>query len=153
MDILVVSDIHRQTDILSNLMKRHWQAQLFLDAGDSERHEIDLDPFLSVRGNCDFFIKPKYRVIPVLNHQIYLFHGNSFPLNTTSLKNLAVANQCDIIIHGHTHKPYYIYEQGVHILCPGSVTFPRTDVGATYALISIDEEKVDVKIMKVNSNE
>ncbi|MGD9604884.1 MAG: YfcE family phosphodiesterase [Bacilli bacterium] len=146
----MTSDIHRQTDILKKIMEKHQQAKLFLDAGDSERHDFDLEPFISVKGNCDFFIKNKFRIISVLNHRIYLFHGHFFPLNPDSLISLAKENSCDIIIHGHTHKPYYIFHQGVHVLCPGSPSFPRDQMGATYALITISELEVIVKIMKVN---
>ncbi|HNZ50255.1 MAG TPA: YfcE family phosphodiesterase [Bacilli bacterium] len=153
MEILVTSDLHRQVDILATLMKRHPQAQLFLDAGDSERHDFELEPFVTVKGNCDFFIKNKRRIIPLGNHQIYLFHGHFFPLNPNSLAALAKKNHCDIIIHGHTHRPYYLYHQGVHILCPGSPVFPRTKLGATYALIYLTEAEVIVKIMKVNDEQ
>jgi hypothetical protein len=152
MDILVVSDIHRQTDILQVLIKRHPTAKLFLDAGDSERREIDIEPFETVKGNCDFFIKNKYRIVKILTHQIYIFHGNQFLLNFDNLASLAKQNECDIIIHGHTHRPYYAFHNGIHILCPGSPSFPRTIIGATYGIISISEEEVRIKILKVHND-
>lgn len=151
MQILVTSDIHRQIDKLQDLISRHPQAQMFLDAGDSERHEMEMEPFITVKGNCDFFVKKRFAIIPVFNHQIYLFHGHFFPLNPSSLASLAKENNCDIIIHGHTHQPYYLIQDNVHVLCPGSLAFPRNKMGATYAIISLDEQEVSVKIMKVDN--
>jgi hypothetical protein len=151
--IIVVSDIHRQTEVLDKIQAKHPTATLFLDAGDSERHDFEIEPFQSVKGNCDFFIKNKYRYVPVLNHGIYVIHGNNFPLNHDSLATLAKSQSCDIIIHGHTHSPYYVYHNGVHILCPGSPTYPRTKIGATYGLIRLTEDEVEIKIMKVKDDE
>ena len=144
MEIVVVSDTHRNTTFIKKIIKKHPNAKYFLHAGDSECHEFELDPFLSVKGNCDYYIKNKYRIIDILGVKIYIFHGDHTLLSDDCLVGISKNNNCDIIIHGHTHIPYYSYKDNVHILCPGSITYPRSK-RATYAVITI---KIDNEAKK-----
>lgn len=150
MKIVCTSDSHGRLDILENIKNRHPNADLYIDAGDSERFDFELDPFLTVRGNCDNKIETKYRTFRIGDIKIYLFHGDKTLLSLDSLSQMAKLNGCDMIIHGHTHKSHYSFFNDIHILCPGSVALPRTREGCTYALIHINGKDVQVEIMKVN---
>ena len=150
MQVVCTSDSHGRLDILDKIRKLHPNADLYIDAGDSERYDFELDPFITVKGNCDYKIETKFRTFQVDDVKIYLFHGDRALLSLEALSTLAKANNCNMIIHGHTHRSHYSFFDGVHILCPGSVALPRTREGATYALIKIKGKKVDVEIAKVN---
>jgi hypothetical protein len=148
--IVVTSDSHGRVDILKKIVDREPSADLYLDAGDSERQESELLPFLSVKGNRDHFLTNRYRIATLGNYRIFVFHGDRQQLSKEYLKNLAINNNCQIIIHGHTHVPFHVEVDGIHILCPGSVTYPRSLKGATYALIRL-EDKIEVELVKVKA--
>lgn len=118
MEIVCTSDSHGRIDILEKIHSLHPNADLFLDAGDSERSEQELLPFLSVKGNCDYKIDLKYRIVDADNLRIYLFHGDRALLSLDALSGLAKKNNCNMIIHGHTHTPHYSFYNDVHVLCP-----------------------------------
>lgn len=147
MEVVVVSDTHLDLDFIDVICSKHPNADMYLHAGDSNRAEHLLEPFITVRGNGDFLVKARYRILEVYGIRIYLFHGHTYPHDLYMLASLAKANQCQVIIHGHTHKPYYQFVDGVHILCPGSTRYPRGGSEASYALITGDKDKLKVEII------
>ena len=145
--IIVVSDSHQFTDFIDKLPRMYPDASLFLHAGDSELTSFDLFPFQTVKGNCDYHIDNKYYKTTVNGVGILMFHGDHTYLSEEVLIGMANNASASIIIHGHTHIPYYNYVRGVHILCPGSLAYPRVS-RATYAIITInskDDIKVEIK--------
>ena len=148
MKIVVVSDIHRNIETLSIVKNLHPRADLFLDAGDSQLDEIDLLPFLTVKGNCDFFIKNNFRIIQLNGLKIFITHGNKYLLTDEVLSQIAKNNDCNMIIFGHTHVPYSNKVNGVYILNPGSISRGRSSLGNTYAIINFttyEDLKVEIK--------
>lgn len=149
MQIVCTSDAHGKLDVLKKIYEKHPNASIYLDAGDSECYEVEIEPFLSVKGNCDYNIDTRFRIIDAEGLRIFLFHGDRALLSLEALQQKAVQAKCNMIIHGHTHMPHYSFYKGVHILCPGSVSLPRTKEGCTYALININNLDVNVEIKKV----
>ncbi|MDD3170955.1 MAG: metallophosphoesterase [Bacilli bacterium] len=150
MKIVVVSDSHHDLHLLEKIVASHPDASFYLHAGDSCRPEGDIHPYLSVRGNQDFHIKNDYRIIDAEGVKIYLFHGHRSFLSPMTLSGIAQNYGCQVIIHGHTHVPYYQIVNGIHILCPGSLAYPRTPRGTTYTIIDIDKDKnIKVKILDI----
>lgn len=147
--IVCTSDIHGQVNLQKQIASLY-NADLYLDAGDSEVSSDLLEPFLSVKGNCDHLIENKFRIIDYEGVKIYVIHGDRIFLSKEVLAQIAKNNNCNMIIHGHTHVPYYLNYDGVHILCPGSISYPRSIKGATYALIKIYNKNVEIEFMKVN---
>lgn len=147
--IVCTSDAHNRLDLLEKIYQKHPNANLYLDAGDTERHDFEIEPFLSVKGNCDYYINNKYRIVEAEDLRIYVFHGDRSLLSLEALAQTAKNNNCNFIIHGHTHVPHYSVYNGVHILCPGSITIPRSRDGTTYALITIHKQDVHVEFLKV----
>lgn len=145
--IIVVSDSHCFTEFIDRLPRMYPEAKLFLHAGDSELSSYDLFPFQTVKGNCDYQIDNKYYKTTVNGVGVFMFHGDHTYLSEDVLVGMAKNHNAKIIIHGHTHIPYYNEVNGVHILCPGSLAYPRVS-RATYAVItinSIDDIKVEIK--------
>lgn len=149
MEIICTSDSHGRIDILRKIYEKHPNADIYLDAGDSEQSENQLFPFISVMGNCDGYVDIRYRIINFKSFKLYIFHGDKALLSLEALAQRAKSHNCNIIIHGHTHTPHYSIFNNVHIICPGSVSLPRSRAGATYAIININDDELNVKIERV----
>ena len=121
---VITSDLHGRLEILRRLVIEYPDADLFLDAGDSGRKPAELDPFISVKGNCDIYGFERFRVITFGDERIYLFHGDRADLSDEALYARALRHRCKIIVHGHTHVPRYHCYRGVRIICPGSPAYP-----------------------------
>ena len=56
-------------------------------------------------------------------------------------KQYALQNHIDIVMFGHTHKPYIEIDEDVTVLNPGSVSYPRqSDHMPTFLIMEIDDE-------------
>ena len=143
---VVASDSHHDTEFISKLEGMYPNAYLYLHLGDSELPPEYISPFAGVIGNCDYYKYPEYKIIEFGKNRMYLFHGDSMRLTEDRLYYKAKENNCNIIIHGHTHSPYVKKVDDVYILCPGSIRYPRFEY-PTYAIIDItnDELKIELK--------
>ena len=51
------------------------------------------------------------------------------------------AREADIVMYGHTHKPFFEQKDGLTVLNPGSLSFPRQDGRkGSYMLMEIGED-------------
>ena len=87
------------------------------------------DKITSVRGNCDaevdqmvldFPIMDDYKIFEFNNNIIFCTHGHIFGEN-----NPYPIEKINVILHGHTHVPKCIEENGVLVLNPGSASIPK----------------------------
>ena len=67
----------------------------------------------------DIFNIGDYKVLVVHGHTFCVYRG------VERLKQYALQNHIDIVMFGHTHKPYIEIDEDVTILNPGSVSYPR----------------------------
>ncbi len=102
MKIVVVSDSHRQQELLEEIVIST-KADYYLHAGDSCLPAVLLEPFISVRGNCDFYSYPLELVVNYSDVKIFLHHGHLYSIRQMVKK--AQQNDCKIVIYGHTHIP------------------------------------------------
>lgn len=66
---------------------------------------------------------------------------------------MAVQMNEDILICGHTHKPYYKTVHGKHIINTGSAGKPKHgNPNATYTIVTIQDTQVHVDIVEVSYN-
>lgn len=145
--IIVVSDTHYDSKSLTKIVNMYPKASLYLHAGDSQLDEYSIRPFISVKGNNDYLISDEVRIIDLGVNKIYMTHGHKNYLSEDSLSLLAKRNECNILIFGHTHRPFYKIVDGVHILNPGSLSLSRSTLGNTYATIEIDENnEINIEI-------
>ncbi|HEY8444531.1 MAG TPA: metallophosphoesterase [Bacilli bacterium] len=133
MKIIVISDTHRNQEILQELARIHNDADYFLHAGDSCLPPSLIYPFLSVKGNCDFYQYQPHLIIKTPTFNIFMTHGHLY--TKTSLIASAKLNDCKIAIFGHSHIPFYQNEDGIILLNPGSATNPRGNSKKSYAII------------------
>ena len=69
-------------------------------------------------------------------------HGHNFYVHgsTKYLKEYARDNGIDVVMFGHTHRPYIEIEEDVVILNPGSISYPRQeDRRQTFLIMEIDD--------------
>ncbi|MEG1642146.1 MAG: phosphodiesterase [Synergistaceae bacterium] len=98
------------------------------------------------RGNCDASVdmmvtdrKMPHSVSLLFNgKKILLMHGDNFPL----FRQLALDNDVDLAISGHTHIASFIREKNTIFLNPGSTTIPKGKDPASVAIVDKDEIKI-----------
>lgn len=156
--LTALSDIHGNTYELRNLMEKRGSYTKFLFAGDGLRdmerfashHGVD---YVAVSGNCDIGCSdtPPVKLFTVSECVILLLHGHTCHVKSgiDGLISLAVLNDADIVVYGHTHEARYEFisaeelqekyperKCGLHLINPGSLGDPR-DGDPSYAAIDI----------------
>ena len=134
MQVLIVSDSHGVLRNLKTAIERT-KPDLVLHLGDCEQQEkaiCKLAPcdVVFVRGNCDFAsVSPNDRVVEVGNERVFMTHGHLHGVNrdNTGLAAAAAANDCGVALYGHTHVPEITREDGIVVVNPGSVSYPRQE--------------------------
>lgn len=125
-----------------------------LEKNDENRISLPV-PAVFIKGNCDSYRSSaaadslkQTAVFSLNNHRFFCTHGHRNGVNS-GIENLmytAIENKCDIALFGHTHVPFNERSEGyadvpggVHILNPGSVTFPRGGSRRGYMVMTFDE--------------
>lgn len=160
MKVLVVSDTHGVDVNVAVALDREWPVDAILHLGDSQEDEEEFAeivagedvPIYMVKGNCDYFADyPPSRIIELAGHRILMAHGHGYYVNfgTRDLEADALANDCDITIYGHTHRPQ-IDESNPELLIlnPGSLSYPRQEGRRkSYMVMNLEEnEKPGVEL-------
>ena len=151
MRILVISDSHGKGQLVDRIIRSQNTAKhvFFLGdvVGDIEdfTYEYTDRTFHIVSGNCDYSsFYPSSDRAKIGDTGIFYTHGHTFGVKGTT-ENLAKAareRNCKIALYGHTHVSHISYEDGVHIVNPGSVSKPRDGSRASYAVIDIEENGI-----------
>lgn len=93
----------------------------------------------AVRGNCEaevdqmvleFPVMADYCILSVDGRTFYATHGHIY-----NQDNLPPLQEGDILIHGHTHVLKAQQMDGYILLNPGSVSIPKEENPATYAVL------------------
>ena len=100
-----------------------------------------------VKGNNDFFSDcPSEQIFNIGDKKVLITHGHCYYVyrGTDELKRAARQNGVDIVMFGHTHIPHFEDEDGIVILNPGSVTYPRqAGRQPAYMIIKYEDGKMD----------
>ena len=137
MKILIVSDTHGQEKNLEEVLEKEEPIDALIHLGDLEGGEDFIStacedcPAYLVSGNNDFFCSlPREREITLGNIQsassptaiiiMYLWVWRSFG-------GRLLSRDYQVAMFGHTHKPYLETKDGVTILNPGSLSYPRQE--------------------------
>ena len=152
MKILIVSDTHRRDGNLREIIEKQSPFDMLINLGDTEGSEANFKEWVNndncvihvVRGNNDFFSQTdREKEISIGKYRAFLTHGHmygvSFELET--IKDEARARKVDIVMFGHTHKPYLERRGDLTVLNPGSLSFPRQEGRRpSYMLMDLDDE-------------
>ena len=148
MKILLVSDSHNDYSALDQLAAKYPNMDLYLHAGDSEQDEFSIKPFISVRGNCDHYYDfPNFLVIPSPVGNIYIQHTPYISSSVISEHN------AKIVIHGHTHTRKKEIKNGILWINPGAINYARDKYDGSYAIITIENNQIDVKFYTIQIKE
>ncbi len=167
MKLFVISDIHGSLKCLKKAVDSYKKEKgdMILILGDELYHgprnpiPESYDPksvasilngfkekIFAVRGNCDsevdqmlleYPIMSDYSVIFWEGRRIFMTHGHIY--NKDSLPPLC---RGDILIYGHTHIPLAETHEGIFILNPGSITFPKENYPNSYGIFENNSFKV-----------
>ncbi len=157
MRIVVISDSHGHGSIVDRIIRREKDAEAIIFLGDVTGDIEDLSyeytdkKFYIVSGNCDIFSEYPYtKVIKIENVKIFITHGHTLGVKygTSALVSAAKQSDCKMALYGHTHIPNIKYEDGIHIVNPGSCARSR-EGGNSYAAIDIRENGILPIIIRI----
>ena len=151
MKILVVSDTHRKDDNLKLVLSEECPLDMLIHLGDAEGSEHFIPDWVNpecrmemVLGNNDFFSRlDREREIDIAGHKAFITHGHyyGFSMGPEGLVDEAKSRGCDIAMYGHTHRPFLDVIDGVTVLNPGSLSYPRQEGRRpSYMIIHVDAD-------------
>ena len=134
MKILVVSDTHGYTENLDRVLEREENIEMLIHCGDVEgderyiRERTGAFPCCIVKGNNDYFSDlPKGLVFDIYKYKVMVTHGHNYgvSMSTNGLREEARIRGAQIVLFGHTHRPFIEECSGITLMNPGSLTYPR----------------------------
>ena len=149
--IMVVSDTHKHHRNLARALEQAGTPDLLIHLGDAEGYEdyiADMAgcPLEIVSGNNDFFsMLDKEKEIRIGKYKVLLTHGHYYYVGSgiEDLKREALARGADVAMFGHTHIPLIEYGDGIVVMNPGSISYPRQEgKRPSYILMDIDKKGV-----------
>jgi len=160
LEIIIVSDNHSEKSGLEKVLEHHADANYFLHCGDSNlQPKLDLiKPFITVKGNTDFWQEYQNDEIIELTtgEKIWMTHGHRFSVNSGTDKLVKYAEIMNpsptIILYGHTHKVDVKMQNGILLINPGSIAFPRDGIRRTYAKLLVTSEYYDIQILDIQDH-
>ncbi len=126
MKLLITSDVHGDLQGLKDVISRHKEIDIHLNAGDMALDPKHYEPFhiITVKGNNDFGVDlPYVRILEIGGMKIMLTHGHlehvKFSLDKLRLR--AKLEGVQLVIFGHTHERYLMVEEGIMFVNPGAL--------------------------------
>ena len=60
---------------------------------------------------------------------MFITHGHAYyaSLDPEYIYEEGMARKADIVMFGHTHRPYFEQREGITIVNPGSISYPRQE--------------------------
>lgn len=147
MRVMIVSDTHGRHRALEDALEQEGKIDLLLHLGDVEDGEHYIEAIVQypthiIAGNNDYFsYLSKEKEIKIGKYRVFMTHGHEYyvSMNTKRLRQEAVARGVDIVMFGHTHKPYIDTEGDVMVINPGSLSYPRQEGRqGTYVMMEIN---------------
>ncbi len=161
MKILVISDSHDRSDIVVKCIRENYWADAVIHLGDctydleEARGEFPSKLFYSVRGNNDYMSdSPLVREEVFDGVKIYMTHGHRAMVNYSldTLMGAARRRNAQICLFGHTHVPYNAYVDGLYVMNPGSLCYPRGGSKPGFGRIDITPQGISVNTTDFSFN-
>ncbi|MBS6194726.1 MAG: metallophosphoesterase [Clostridiales bacterium] len=149
MKILVVSDTHGRCSELMRVLQKVKPIDALIHCGDVEGEEnyirqIAECPCYIVRGNNDFFSDlEREEIFSLGNYKIMVTHGHLYgvSIDTSMLEEEAVSRGVQVVMFGHTHRPFLEQKENITLLNPGSLSYPRQSGRKPgFLIMEIDQE-------------
>lgn len=148
MKILIVSDTHGRNSGYLDLLEQSEKMDMVIHCGDVEGSEYLISESAGcktviVQGNNDYFSDlPREVIVKLGKYKALVTHGHAYYVNMgyEHLVREARKRKVDMVIYGHTHRPVIAEENGIKVLNPGSLTYPRQEGRKyTYIIMEINE--------------
>ncbi len=149
MKIVIFSDTHGDIQIVRDLFQKEKNADAFVFLGDGlaelnqVQHEMSVQNLFAVRGNCDRNLRiPSEQLHAFANHLVFFTHGDGYEVKWTlqGLKKAARQRGAEVVLFGHTHVPYYEFDEGLYLFNPGSISLSRAGK-ESYGILTLEEDK------------
>ena len=149
MRVLIVSDTHGRHNGLDRALQEAGDIDMLIHLGDVEGGEEYIDTVVDcekhiVRGNNDFFSDlPREEEFNIGKYKIFITHGHSYyvSLDPEYIREEGKARKADIVMFGHTHRPFFEEMDEIIVLNPGSLSFPRQEGRkGSYMIMETDGE-------------
>lgn len=156
MHIAVISDTHRHSYELNQVLKQIQDIDVIIHLGDNVE-DVDIlkngykGKIINVRGNCDFVsFVPSERIEEFEGKKIFVTHGHKYNVKYDLLRLQYRAREvgANVVLFGHTHEAIELYEEGIWYINPGSLGLPRNGY-KSYAILDIDNNEVKANIVKL----
>lgn len=157
MRIVVFSDSHGDIFQAIEVVRRNEKEKVFIFLGDGVdeletlREMYPHKEFIGVRGNCDFFCHlPDEYTMDADGVKLICTHGHLYNVKSTQEKLAEAARKkgATVALYGHTHKSLVKYDDGLYLVCPGSISRPA-DRYPTYATIDITKKGIFCNIVEM----
>ncbi|WP_291561671.1 MULTISPECIES: metallophosphoesterase family protein [unclassified Clostridium] len=159
MKIAVISDTHvrKHMDKIEKLITKSLKdVDLVIHAGDYTSNKVipyieKHHRFIGVYGNNDkdetrSKVKEK-QIITLDKYKIGIYHGHGSKKNAIdNVYEIFKNDSLDVIIFGHSHKPFVTTKNKTLIINPGSPTSKRKEKYYSYIILELVPEGIDVNI-------
>lgn len=148
MKLLILSDSHGDTAALQSAIAANEDAQAVFFLGDGlqdfrgQEALLAGRPLYAVHGNCDFSHNAEAEgFVTLCGHRFFFCHGHGYAVKMTlqPMKKAARQREADVVLYGHTHIPYYEYDNGLYVFNPGALAGGRA-LAPCYGVIQIEED-------------
>lgn len=155
MKIGVISDTHGRLDDLVESLFRDVAA--IIHAGDIGKVEVinrleAIAPVIAVEGNNDWFnLFPTERVEEMAGRRMLIRHifGEADRLGPAE-RELIARIQPDLVIFGHSHRPYVEPFGGAVLFNPGSAGAARAQLPRTVGLLSLESSRLEARLLNLD---
>lgn len=154
--IFIFSDTHGSLSGCENALRNSKEkVGGIIHAGDYTRDADSLKtlfpeiPFYIVKGNGDIFShEPQDLTVIIDGVKIFITHGHMYNVKMEydyrTLREKGHEVGADLVVFGHTHRPYLDWDGQMTVVNPGSAGY-----GGTYAVAKIDNGKVRVDMYSI----
>ena len=159
MKILIVSDTHGRHSAFDKALKEAGKIDALVHLGDTEGGEDYIEavcgcPAYVLAGNNDFF-SDNLREMEVVfgTKKAFMTHGHYYyvSLGPERIIEEGKMRNADIVMFGHTHKPFLEMIDGMIVLNPGSLSYPRQEGRkGSYIMMEIEPDcnvKCEIKYL------
>lgn len=152
----VISDTHRYTWIIKDIIEKLKSCDILIHLGDNVQDVDEISqyydgPIINVKGNCDFAVDVPGEITENIEGKKFLItHGHIYDVkyDLSRLRYRALELEVDIVLFGHTHVSKIAFEDGIWFVNPGSPVLSR-DGFNSIAIIEIIDGKVNPSIKGV----
>ena len=122
--ILIISDYHKEEEkVLSLIKTTNPDTVLCLGDGESKDEFYIENNIISVKGNCDYANLPLVKVFDCDGKRFVMVHGHlhSVYFDIYKLYLLALEQNADYVLYGHTHIQDIEEYEGITFVNPGAL--------------------------------